>query len=96
MHGQLGNAQVDGPDSGRGRCDRTNSRATGQISPTDKGLQGDPGPLCGQAYHPGSLGVRGVTLSGIELQDRTTIHVDWMLGVVPIDVVGMCGVGPVD
>jgi len=96
MHSQLGTAQVAGPASGRGRCDRPNSRATGQISPADKGLQGDPGPLSGQAYHSGSLGVRGVTLRGVELQDGTTIQVDWMLGVVPVDVVGMCGVGPVD
>ena len=93
MHSQLRQADIHRVQGHLGVCDVAQSRTTGHIRTVGVLLHRHPHPLAHQAEDGGGYRVGGVLLIGVILDDDAAVHIDGVVSVPVLRVVGVDGVG---
>src|SRR5690625_2205448 len=95
MHRELSDTEVDGGDTESG-CGARPARAATRLFVTgDELLDGNLESAGGHDDVGSGRGIGGVALIAVDLDDRTTVDRDVMVGIVAFRIVGMGGVGSV-
>ena len=95
VHGPDGRAHIDAAQGEGGGEDVAERGAAGHVAVVDEGLAGHAGTLAERAEDGGRVGVGGVLLRGVVLDDGPSAHGGLVRRVVLLHVVGMEGVGVV-